>query len=143
MHLQLIDRCVGSCNTLKDLYIQVCALNKAEDLNLSVFSMITGINESKTLKNIYHVSANVRLVEANVTQIKNITIINVGVNVKIRKNTVCAKRKYVRNPSTCSWENLRYAECIIEDPVITCDKIIEETKLFQQRLPKKILMKKR
>ena len=38
-----LDRCVGSYNTLNDLSI------KTEDLNLTVFNMITGINESKIL----------------------------------------------------------------------------------------------
>ena len=44
-----LDKCVGSCNTLNDLSNKVCVPNKTEDLNLSVFNMITGINESKTL----------------------------------------------------------------------------------------------
>ena len=44
-----LDRCVGKCNTLNDLSNKVCVPNKTEDLNLSVFNMITGINESKTL----------------------------------------------------------------------------------------------
>ena len=44
-----LDRCVGICNTLNDLSNKVCVPNKTEDLNLSVFNMITGINESKTL----------------------------------------------------------------------------------------------
>ena len=44
-----LDRFVGSCNTLNDLPNKVCVPNKTEDLNLSVFNMITGINESKTL----------------------------------------------------------------------------------------------
>ena len=44
-----LDRCVGSCNTLNDLSNKVCVPNKTEDLNLSVFNMITGINEPKTL----------------------------------------------------------------------------------------------
>ena len=44
-----LDRCVGSCNTLNDSSNKACAPNKTEDLNLSVFNMITGINESKTL----------------------------------------------------------------------------------------------
>ena len=44
-----LDRCAGSCNTLNDLSNKVCIPNKTEDLNLSVFNMITGINESKTL----------------------------------------------------------------------------------------------
>ena len=44
-----LDRCVGSCDTLNDLSSKVCVPTKAEDLNLSMISMITGINESKTL----------------------------------------------------------------------------------------------
>ena len=45
-----LDRCVGSYNnTLNDLSSKVCVSNKTEDLNLNVFDMITGINESKTL----------------------------------------------------------------------------------------------
>ena len=35
-------------NTLNDLSNKVCIPNKIEDLNLSVFNMITGMNESKT-----------------------------------------------------------------------------------------------
>ena len=42
-----LDKCVGSCNTLNDLSNTLCIPNKAKDLNLSVFNMITGINESK------------------------------------------------------------------------------------------------
>ena len=44
-----LDRCVGNCNTLNDLSNKVCVPNKIEDLNLSVFNIITGINKSKTL----------------------------------------------------------------------------------------------
>ena len=44
-----LDRCVGSCNTLNDLFHKVCVLNKTEDLNLSLLNMITGKNKSKTL----------------------------------------------------------------------------------------------
>ena len=44
-----LDRCVGSCNTLNDLSNKVCVPNKTEELNLSVFNIITGINKSKTL----------------------------------------------------------------------------------------------
>ena len=43
------DRSVGSCNTPNDLSNQAYVLNKTEDLNLSMFNMITGINQSKTL----------------------------------------------------------------------------------------------
>ena len=44
-----LDRFVGICNTLNDLSGILFVPNKTEDLNLSVFSMIAGINESKTL----------------------------------------------------------------------------------------------
>ena len=44
-----LDLCVGSCNTLNDLCNKVWVPNKTEDLNLRIFNMITGINESKTL----------------------------------------------------------------------------------------------
>ena len=40
-----LDRCAGSCNTLNDLSNKVCSPNKAEGIDLSVFNMITGINE--------------------------------------------------------------------------------------------------
>ena len=43
------DRCVGSCNTLNDLSNKVCVPNKTAELNLSVYNIITGINELKTL----------------------------------------------------------------------------------------------
>ena len=48
-----LDRCVGSCNTLNDLSNKLFIPNKTEDLNLSVFNIITCINELQTLtKNI-------------------------------------------------------------------------------------------
>ena len=57
---------VGSCNNLNDLSDKVCVLNKTEDFNLSMFNMITEINESKTLKTKYHVNVNVDLMNENV-----------------------------------------------------------------------------
>ena len=44
-----LGRGVRICNTLNDLYNEICISNKREDLNLSVITLITGINESKTL----------------------------------------------------------------------------------------------
>ena len=40
-----LDRCIGRCNTLNNLSNKVCVPNKKEDLNTSVFNMITGINK--------------------------------------------------------------------------------------------------
>ena len=44
-----LGRCFGSCNTLNDLSNKVRIPNKTENLNLSLFNVITGINEFKTL----------------------------------------------------------------------------------------------
>ena len=44
-----IYRCIGSFDPFNDLSNKVCFPNKTEDLNPSVFNMITPINESKTL----------------------------------------------------------------------------------------------
>ena len=44
-----LDRCVGSFNTLNELSNKVCVPNKTEEFNLSIFNMITGINEFKIL----------------------------------------------------------------------------------------------
>ena len=60
-----LDKYVGSCNTLNDLPIKVCVPNKTEDLNLVVFNIITGINESKTLVN------GVTMISVNVS-VKNV-----------------------------------------------------------------------
>ena len=43
--------------------------------------MITGINESKTLTNIYHANVNVDLMEENVIQINGGIMINVNVGI--------------------------------------------------------------
>ena len=40
---------MGSCNTLNGLSNRTCVPSKTEGLNLSVFNMIIGRNESKAL----------------------------------------------------------------------------------------------
>ena len=77
-----LDRYVGSCNTQNDLSNKVCIPNKTKDLNLSVFNMITGINESKTLTK--HISCEYKC-RFDVTKCNSINgriTINVDVSVK-------------------------------------------------------------
>ena len=42
-----MNRFDGICDTIKDPHGRICVLNKIEDVNLKVFNMIRGINESK------------------------------------------------------------------------------------------------
>ena len=44
-----LQRCAVVFNNINDLSNKPCVPDKTEDLNLSVFNMITGINEWKTL----------------------------------------------------------------------------------------------
>ena len=37
------------------------------------------------------------------------------------------EKDHIQNPVTCSCENGKYLASIIDDSVITCDEIIEET----------------
>ena len=46
-----LDRRNGSCNTLDAPSDRICIPNKTEDVNLSVFNMVTRINELKILAN--------------------------------------------------------------------------------------------
>ena len=43
-----LNRYHGSCNALNDLSSKIYVPKKAEDLNINVFNMIIGIDESKT-----------------------------------------------------------------------------------------------
>ena len=44
-----LDRFNGCFNTLNNPFERICVPNKIEDVNLSIFNMITKINKSKTL----------------------------------------------------------------------------------------------
>ena len=47
-----LGRYNGNCNTLDHPSYKICVPNKTKHLNLHDFNMITGINESKTIKHI-------------------------------------------------------------------------------------------
>ena len=96
-----LGRCIGSCNILNDLSNILCVPNKTEDLNLSIFNMITERNESKTLtkhqRNIMQ-NVNVDLMEENVIQINGGIMINVYVSVKkvIMWKRLCLESRYMK-----------------------------------------------
>ena len=83
---------MGSCNTLNDLFNKVCVPHKTEDLNLSVINIITGINESKMLTNIYHANVNVNFTVENVNQIKSGRMIDVLMIAKFQKSIMHVKK---------------------------------------------------
>ena len=116
------DRCVESYNTLNDLSNKVCIQNKTEDSDLSVFNMITGINELKTLTKHIPCESKCRFDgrKGNVDQWWN----NDKCRCECKKRSVC-KKDYVWNPATCNCENWEYLASIIANSAIMCDEIIE------------------
>ena len=125
-----LDRCVRRCNTLNDLYNKVCVQNKTEDLNLSVFNVITGINESKTLPK--HMSCKCKCKferrKRNLDRWWN----SDKCQCECKNRHVCEK-DYIWNPATCSCDNGKCLVSIVDDSAITCDETIvlsnEETNL--------------
>ena len=77
-----LDRCFGSCNTLNDLSNKLSIPNKTEDLNLCVFNMVAGINESKTLTKDISCECKCKFDGKNVIQINGETATNVDRGVK-------------------------------------------------------------
>ena len=127
-----LDRRVGSCNTLNDLSNKVWVLHETEDLNLSIFNVITGINNLKTLTK--HISCKCKCKFDG-------RKFNSNHKWEISKNKKCKKKKkhhifekdYIWNPPICSCENSKYLASIIGNSVIMCDEIIEvEAKSFDE-----------
>ena len=134
-----LDRCVESWNTLNGLSNKVCVPNKTEDLNLNVFNMIKGINESKTLPK--HISCKCKCKfdgrKCNSDQWWN----NDKYQYEYKKRHVCEK-DYIWNPSTCSSENGEYLASIMDDLAITCDEVRESYDKDTKTIPKKFNEKK-
>ena len=87
-----VDRYVGSCNTLSDISNRVYVPNKTEDLNLHVFNMITGMNESKTLTKHISCKCECKLDGRKPNPNQRWNNDNVDVCVKIWKSIMCAKK---------------------------------------------------
>ena len=69
-------------NNSNDLSSKVCILNKTEDLNLSVFNMITGINEPEPLTKHISCECKCKFDGKNVIEINGGVTINFDVTVK-------------------------------------------------------------
>ena len=109
-----------------DLSYKVCVTNKTENLDLSMFNMITGINESKILTKDISCKCKYRSdgKKGNSDQWWNNKC-----QCECKTRHVCEK-DYVWNPATCSCENGKYLANIVDDSVIMCGEVIDaEAKL--------------
>ena len=101
-----LDKCNGSCNVADELSTKICVLSKTKVVNVTVFNMITRINEAKTLIKHIHVTVNANSIVQNMIQIKN------GMTMSLP------------NYLTCICKNSRHLKSILDNSVIVCNEII-------------------
>ena len=96
--------------------------NITEDLNLSIFIMITGISESKTLTKHIPCERISKFEERNCNsdQLWN----NNKCRCDCKKRCVCEKN-YVWNRAACSCESGKYLASIMDDSAILCDEVLK------------------
>ena len=103
-------------------WIDVCVSNKTKDLNLSVFNMITGVNESKKLTKYISCKCKCKFDEnkCNSGQWWN----KDKCRCEGKKHHLCEK-DYVWNPAPGSCENGKYFASIMGDSTIMYNEIID------------------
>ena len=100
----------------------MCIPHKTEDLNLSVFNMITGKNESKTLRK--HILCEC-VCKFDETKCKSNQFWNKDKwRCECKKHHICEK-DYVCNPVRGNCENGKYLSSIMVDSMIIRDNVIE------------------
>ena len=112
---------MGSCNTLNDLSNRVGVPNKTENLNLSFFDTITGINESKILTK--HISWEWKCTfdsrNSNPNQMWDSD--KCQCECKNPKEHHARKKYYILNSATHICKNGKYAGSILGNLVIMYD----------------------
>ena len=119
-----LNKCMGSCKTPNYISNKACLPNKTANLNLSVFNMIIGINESKILTK--HLSCECKYKfdgrKCNSNQKQNNNECQCDYE-NPKEHNECGKSN-IWNPSTCICENVEYLTSTIDNSVIMCDEII-------------------
>ena len=105
------------CNTLNELFNQICVRNKTQDLNISMFNIITGINESKTLTRYISCEWKYKFDERKYIQINGGMAVNVDVSVK---NVVYVKKIMFGFLLHVALKMGEYLESIMNGSVIMC-----------------------
>ena len=116
-----LDRSAAGCNTINDLSHKACVSNKREDLYLSVFNIIAGTYQLKTLAK--HISCECKWKFDETKYKSNQWWDNNKCWCECKKYNI-SEKEYVWNPSSRICENGKYLASIMVT-VITCDEVIE------------------
>ena len=96
-----LDRYMG----INDLFNRICVPNKAEDLNLSLFNIITEINESKTLTKHISCKGKCKFNSRKCSSNQKWNNDKCWCECKNPKKHHAYEKNYIWNPATCSFEN--------------------------------------
>ena len=107
-----LDKCTGSCNTLNDWSNKVYVPNKTKNLNLSMFNLITGINELKTSAK--HMPCRWKCKFDERKYNSNHWWNNDKCWCECKIHNICEKI-YIWNPVACICENGKYLASIIDN----------------------------
>ena len=109
-----LDRRNESCNMLNDTSSRICVINKIKVVNLRIFKMITGINESKTLtKHIsYKCICKFDSRKCNSNQKGNNDKCQCE-HKNLTEHHVCVKKVTFWNPVTCTSETGKYLTVLL------------------------------
>ena len=108
------------------MFNKVCVPNETEDLNLSFFNIITGIDESKTSTK--HISCQCTFkFDSSRKSNSNRKWNNDKCQCEWKKHHVYEK-DYIWNSATCGCNNDKHLASFIDYSLIACDEIKEEAK---------------
>ena len=99
-----------------------------KDLNLSVFNMFTGINESEILTKHRSCECKCKISSRKCNSNQKWNNDKCRCEFKNPKEHHLWEKDYIWNPVTCSCKNGKYLASMIDNSVISCDEIIETTK---------------
>ena len=137
-----LDKYVRSCYTLNDLSKKVYVPNAIEDLNLHVFNMIAGINESTSLTDYISCRCKFRFDGRKLIQIKKGITINVNVSEIIWKNIMCTKKIMFEILLHVVKTMVNILQVLLMIEWLDLTKLLKKQKLFQQKQFLQIFSKK-
>ena len=122
-----LGECNGNRNTFTEISGSAGIPNQTEDVNLGVFNLITRKKESKALTKHISYKCKSKFESKKRNSKQNCNKNKCRWKCKNPRKYVCEKG-YIWNRATSCFENGRYAEIIIGNSAIMCDKIIETAK---------------
>ena len=99
-----VNKYGGNCNAIKDMYAQVCASNKVNNMNLKVFNLTWGLTEARFLVQHESCECKCRLSESVSNSKQTWDHNECKFECTELEDWGSCKNDYMWNPSTCDCE---------------------------------------